>query len=103
MGNVAQLTPAEHGAILAFHKAGYSNRVTARDIGRSKDVLRCFLRDPDGYCTKYKGMKPKVLVGSAGRHFLRKASKQGTSARILKTSLDLEASLRTSACNTARR
>jgi transposase len=95
MGKEAQLSPAEKGAILAFCKAGYANRAIARELGRSKDVVRCYLRDPEAYGTRYNGMKPKILVGSACRLLLREASKVGSSARLLKTTLNLDASLRT--------
>ncbi|KAF0710590.1 hypothetical protein AaE_012460 [Aphanomyces astaci] len=95
MAKEAQLTDEEKGSIAAFHLVGMSNRAIAKTMGRSKDVVRNYILDPQGYGTRCRGMPRRILVDRDCRLLLREACKTGSSARVLKTTLNLEGSLRT--------
>ena len=53
MSKKAALTNEERGQIVAFNKANYSIRKIAKELNRSRCVIKCFLDDPDSYGKKY--------------------------------------------------
>ena len=58
MGKKAGLTE-ERGEIVTFRKANYSIRKIAKELNRSRCVIKCFLDDPGSYGKKYVGGRPK--------------------------------------------
>lgn len=52
MGKGKPLTAVKNGMILTFKGGNKSARRIANELGRSKDVVLNFLRDPDNYSKK---------------------------------------------------
>ncbi|KAF0775118.1 hypothetical protein AaE_001182 [Aphanomyces astaci] len=94
MGLGSLLSAMEQGMVLALRRHGLSIRAIAVEISRSTKAVRTFLKDPEQYGTRFKGRKAGLIIGREYRLLVREASKTGMSARSLKTSLNLDASLR---------
>ena len=95
MGKKAGLTEEERGQIVAFRKANYSIRKIAKELNRSRCVIKCFLDDPDSYGKKYLGGRPKKLSKQSQRWLIREASRGEYSCKQLKDKLDLDVHVRT--------
>ena len=68
MGKKAALTKEERGQIVAFRKANYSIRKIAKELNRSRCIIKCLLDDPDSFGKKYvedrKNSRNRVRVSS---------------------------------------
>ena len=95
MGKKAGLTEEERGQIVAFRKANYSIRKIAKELNKSRCVIKCFLDDPDSYGKKYVGGRPKKLSKQSQRRLIREASRGEYSCKQLKDKLDLDVHVRT--------
>ena len=95
MGKKAGLTKEERGQIVPFRKANYSIRKIAKELNRSRCVIKCFLDDPDSYGKKCVGGRPKKLSKWSQRHLIREASQGEYSYKQLKDKLDLDVHVRT--------
>lgn len=62
----------------------------ASQIGRSRKVVRNYLRDPVGYGTRSSGGRPRKLSSRSEREIVRRASNSMASAADIKADLDLE-------------
>ncbi|KAF0775017.1 hypothetical protein AaE_001283 [Aphanomyces astaci] len=95
MGQGTILSPMERGMVMALRAHDMPYRAIAKEVGRSIKAIHTFLKNPDTYGTKFSGRKRSSLDGRENRLLVREASKTGLSARSLKTTLNIDASLRT--------
>ncbi|KAF0710610.1 hypothetical protein As57867_005489, partial [Aphanomyces stellatus] len=96
MGSGPRLSIEVRAAIRSFRKFNLSYRRISVELGRSKDTIRAYCKDPDGYGRPNPGQKPRIVVGRDERTLVRNASKTGASARSLHATLGLQGSIRTS-------
>ena len=94
-GKKAGLTEEERGQIVALRKANYSIRKIAKELNRSRCVIKCFLDNPDSYGKKYVGERSKKLSKQSQRRLIREASRGEYSCKQLKDKLDLDVHVRT--------
>jgi len=83
------LTSDERIEIRAYAQTGMSGRAIAATIGRSKDVVCRFLRDPQEYERKKHQGRQAKMSAAAHRRLLREASHGEKSARKLRDDLQL--------------
>jgi len=65
------LSDFEKGQILALHHSCNSISDIARELERSRDVIRSFLSAPESYGTKKRAGRPKKLTDAGKRRILR--------------------------------
>jgi transposase len=95
MGRGIPLTDIEKGQILAYSKTGERITSIAKKLQRSRNVIRCFLINPDEYNTKKSPGRPSKLSERSRRALIKEASKGKKSASQLKHTLGLQVSKRT--------
>ena len=66
------------------------NKKIAKELNRSRCVIKCFLDDPGSYGKKYVGERPKKLSKRNQRCLIREASRGEYSCKQLKDKLDLD-------------
>lgn len=88
------LTNEEQAQILVLDRLSLSQNAIAKQLNRSRAVVQNFLKDPIGYKTKKRPGAPPKLSAIAKRNLLRHASKGQSSASELRTSLNLDVSVR---------
>jgi len=88
MGHGKQLSEFERGRIAGLKSAGKG----FREIGRSKDVVRTFLRDPASYGTHNQHGKPKSVTPRDERRIRRAFFNSQMSLRRAKSEFGLTAS-----------
>ena len=82
---------------MAFNKANYSIRKIAKELNRSRCVIKCFLDDPDSYGKKHVGGRPKnKLWKQSQRCLIREASRGEYSCKQLKQKFDFDVHLQLS-------
>ena len=79
MPRSTQLTEYEQGLITAYDRSGWSHRKIAKEIGRSQNVVSCFLRDSPSYATKKSSGRPKTVNPRVKRRLFRDISNSGQS------------------------
>lgn len=89
MGKGSRLTEVEQAQISAFHRAGYSSRRIAKEVGRSPSVVARYVKAKDTYNTAKASGRPPRLSSMALRHLFREAGKGRSSCRELVTNLNL--------------
>lgn len=95
MGARPQLTDLEIGRIQELVASGHSVSAIARRLNRSRTAISNYLKDPDGYGSKYRGGRPSAMTPREKRRVVKMASNQITSATRIKTTANLTASTRT--------
>ncbi|KAH9111299.1 hypothetical protein AeMF1_014140 [Aphanomyces euteiches] len=95
MGSQPRLTVEERASIATFRRFGLSFRAIAKELGRNKDTIRAYLKNPEQYGRKFQGRKLTKIIGRECRRLYREASNTGASARSLHSTLKLEGSMRT--------
>ena len=92
MGGGKTLTVEERSKISAFHEVGLSLKEIARRIGRTRCVVRSFLKDPENYGFRARG-RPKSKVSERDRRrIVNAASNTSVSCKKLVSSLQLTVS-----------
>lgn len=89
------LSEYEKGQIDTMLKNGDSFRKIAQNLQRSHNAIMNYSRNSKQYGRKNPGGRPKVITNKNRRRILRAASNFKGNARELKSSLGVEASLRT--------
>ncbi|CAK4805760.1 unnamed protein product [Aphanomyces euteiches] len=95
MGSQPRLTVDERASTATFRRFGLSFRAIAKELGRNKDTIRAYLKNPEQYGRKFQGRKLTKIIGRECRRLYREASNTGASARNLHSTLKLEESMRT--------
>lgn len=94
MGRGPQLTSEEQATIVSLFRVFGSVKAVAKEIDRSANVVRAFLRDPEGYGTRKSSGRRAVVTAPAKRMLIRSASQSGKSAAQLIFDLQLDISKR---------
>ena len=89
------LSDIEKGQIIAYHDSGMSNRAIAKKLGRSHNVINCFIKNPDRYGTKKRSGRPSVLSPRNKRRILAHASNSMDSCSKIRRDLELDVSSET--------
>jgi len=84
------LSESEKGQIKAYNEQGKSSRWIARKLGRSHDVINCYLKNPETYGTRKSTGRKSKLSDREKRQILRKASNSLISCDKIKCELDLQ-------------
>jgi len=95
MGRGKALTPVEKGKIIAYKECNLTYRQIAEKIGKSKNVICNFLKNPANYGNNMKGRTKKVLSATAERRIVREASNSHCAASKIHSKLHLNASVDT--------
>lgn len=95
MSKGTQLSETERSTILALRSTNMSAEKIAKQVNRSANVVRTFLKSPVTYGTKKSTGRPRLLSKRTSRKLQFEAGKTGSSARDLKTELNLDVSIRT--------
>ncbi|ETV74251.1 hypothetical protein H257_11185 [Aphanomyces astaci] len=88
-------SPEERACVETIRRHGLSIRSIAKELGRNKNAIAGYLKNPEGYGTRFRGIAKIAVVGREYRLLIREASNTGQSVRRLKTDLNIDASLRT--------
>ena len=89
-----KLSKQEQGQILALKKTGLSNRKIGRQIGRTREPIHNFLRNPEKYNVVHAGGRPKVLSPRNKRLILREVKKnKKTSLKQIKSKTNVSSSV----------
>lgn len=89
------LSDVEQGQILAHKRDGLTTSEIAVAVGRSYDVVRKFLKNPEAYGTRARPGRPAKLSKRDRRKLLRAAKQDGMTSKRLKAELSLPVSDRT--------
>ena len=92
MGRGNSLTDYEKGRIDALHQGGSTIAAIARDLGRSRNVVRNYLTLGEEYGTRTSGGRPRVLSERDERQVIRLASSGNYSLREIQRELPREVS-----------
>lgn len=95
MGKGKPLSEAEKAKISTLKDYNkMTNRHIAKEIGRSKDVVRNFLQNRENYGKNYTTGRPSAITSTEKRQLIRSASNSFKSARQLKSENDLSVGVR---------
>ena len=78
---------------MAFKEGGSKVAEIAKKLGRSRRVVRNFLKVPDQYVKKKRSGRPPTLTPMMKHRLIREASRGLKSARQLKNELSLNLSI----------
>lgn len=87
-----RLSALEQAQAQALHEANLSNRAIARQLGRSRDVINRFVKDPLKFAEKKHIGRPRSLTARDERNICRVASNSSKTANQIRA----EVALRTS-------
>lgn len=90
MGRAKQLNATEKASIDALAEAGLSLRAIARQLGRSRHVVRNYRLNPASYGIKKRRVLPRKLSSRAQRRICSLVSNSRTSVAAIKRTLDLD-------------
>ena len=79
----------EKGQISANEPEGKSLNFIARELSKSRTVVRNYLKDPKSYGTRKRPGHPPKITNAAGRRLFREASKGQSSLRDRQKSQNL--------------
>ena len=94
MGRARKLTDFEKGEIIAYHRAGKSNRAIVPLVGRSLNVINNFLKDPAVYGTRKSPGRPSTISERDKRRIHREASNSVKNCTQIKKDLGLNVTSR---------
>lgn len=94
MPRATSLSNEEQAQILVLDRLNLSQNAIAKQLNRSRAVVQNFLKNPVGYKTKKRPGAPPKLSAIAKRNLVRQANKGNSSASELRTSLNLDVSVR---------
>lgn len=92
MAKGPKLSEREKGEIEAFKRAGKNKTWISKELGRSRKVIRNFLKDTKGYGSKKRKNYTKKLSERDMRKIGRLASNSTKSCNDIKRELELNAS-----------
>lgn len=86
------LSEFEKGKIVALHSSGKSINHISATIRRSRDVVRKYINNPEGYGSRKRSGRPSSLSSHDRRSILRAASNRNISANQIQAELNIPAS-----------
>lgn len=95
MGRGKTLTVAEIERIKIFNEQGFCTAAIARQINRSFEVVRNYLRDPENYGKNQRGRTYRATTERERRVILREASNSALTARQIRNIAGTSASVQT--------